>query len=141
MNELYISSYLSGVMNLASSMSTWIGPSYIEVECYEKENALSNLVKDYHLPKEEYKMEEINENLKDLLKDLLGDNPKLLESVYYWITLHIGEAVKIKTPKERKIIDKLGNSEGGNSPFYIVDDLYLIEFQEYVVFFIIGNNE
>ncbi len=136
-----LSYYLSGMMNLASSLSTWIGPSYIEVECYEKEQALSNLIKDYHLPKEEYKMEEVKESFKDLLKELLGDDKKLIESIDYWINFNIGEPIKIKTPTNRQIIDKLGRSEGGNSPFYIVDNLYWIEFQEYILFFIIGNNE
>ena len=141
MYQKRLSNYLSGIMNLASSLSTWIGPSYIEVECYQKEQALSNLIKEYHLPKEEYEMIEVNIAFKELLKELLGDEERLLESINYWISFYMGESIKIRRPKNRKLIDRLGRSEGGNSPFYIVDDVYEIEFQEYMAFFIIGNNE
>ncbi len=141
MVQTRLSNYLSGIMNLASSLSTWIGPSYIEVECYQKEDALSTLLKDYHVPKEEYEWEEVKISFMDLLQEILGKDQKLLESIHYWINFHIGEPIKITTPKDNKLLYKMSGSEGGNSPFYIVDNLYWIEFKDYMVFFIIGNNE
>lgn len=141
MYQIGLSNYLSGIMNLASSLSTWIGPSYIEVECYKKENAQSNLIKEHNLPKEEYEFIELETSFEDLLKEILGEDIKLIESINYWIAFHIGFPIKISTPKDRKIIHQLGRSEGEDSPFYIVDDLYWIEFKDYMVLFIIGNNE
>lgn len=38
MNEEYIEGYLNGLMHISSSISNYIGPSYIEVYCYKKKN-------------------------------------------------------------------------------------------------------
>ena len=47
MNKIIISlgSYLEGILNMASSLSKNIGPSYVKVDCYIKEDFKEQLSK------------------------------------------------------------------------------------------------
>ncbi|MEE3342723.1 MAG: hypothetical protein VZS44_01375 [Bacilli bacterium] len=137
-----ISSYLTGLTNLASSISSYIGPSFIEVDCMYKKDYKKSFANKYKIKEELIELEETNKTLEQILASWLGtDEKKLLESLLYWINLEIGNPIKVYTIKNNKLLDSLGRCDGGISMFYLMDDMFFVEFKKYMVCFTMGNNE
>ena len=137
-----LSSYLTGLTNLASSISKEIGPSFIDVDCMDKDNYEEAFAKRYNISKDLIELKEEDMSLEQILKAWLGEsNKELIESLLYWIEFKVGKSIKVYTEKNNKLIDALSRCEGGISMFYIVDDIYFVEFDEYMVCFSLGNNE
>ena len=136
-----LSSYISGLMNMASSLSTYIGPSWIDASCFEKKNSFEEFKKYYKLDID-ISINKTNRDFDIALKAWLGEDKKLIESLEYWINLELGEVVEIyEVTNYKEVCSMLSWSEGGVSPFYFVEDLYFIEFRDYMICFIMGNNE
>ena len=56
--------------------------------------------------------------------------------------MEVGDYKKVLTVSENsKVLDLLSGSDGGIGGFYIVEDVYFIEFDKMIVCFIIGNDE
>ena len=134
-----IGCYLSGLMNMVSSVSTNISYSYIEVNCFNLKNYKKEFSEYYEIDKDEIKLSKTNYDLKKMLSTWnIEDN--LIENILYWISLKIGN-VKTVYETGRNLCDLLSWSGGGKSPFYIVDDAYFVEIDNYMFCFIMGNNE
>ncbi len=118
MEKEYLSSYISGLTSLASSLSKNIGPSFVVTRYYKKN---------------ELKIKKSNKTLKDYLKAWFQDS-KIEESLYYWITLKVGEPIQVYTVEE----DSFPKDE---IPFYFLEDLFFVEFKDLTVCFLLGNNE
>ena len=135
-----IGSYISGLTNMASSMSVNIGPSFIEAYCFNLKNFKEEFANHFEVSLDEVKLNKTNITLREVLSAWLG-NDELVDSLLYWIKLKIGETGKAYEVKKNKLLDLISNSEGGNSIFYIVDDAYFVEIDDYMLCFILGNNE
>ena len=141
MVQLGLGSYVSGLTNMASSMSLDIGPSFVEADCFDLDNYLEDFLKYYEIKDNNIKLVESNSSLKDIFYEFFGENKKIISSLTYWIELHFGKYEHIYTVEEAKLYEYLSRSDGGVSSFYIVEDLYFVEFSDKVLCFMIGNNE
>ena len=134
--------YISGLFNMASSMSKKIGYSYIQADCFEKKNYKKKFTEMYEIPEEDFKLEEYSNNLETLLKDLLGNDKDLIEGLIHWLSISSGTVKKIYTiTEDDKSREYIGAEHNGYGPFYFCEDLYFIETDRMVVCLLIGNDE
>ena len=131
--------YRSGIMNMVSSVSSNVNPSYIEVECFDLKNYKQEFAKYYKIDETKIKLKKTNYDLKQMLSTWNIEND-LIESILYWISLKIGKCEAVYE-MDKDLCNLLSWSEGGKSPFYIVDDAYFVEIENYMLCFILGNNE
>ncbi len=137
MKKEIISSYLEGMMNLASSLSDAIGPSYIKVECYEKDKFREEFCKDYEISPTTLNLIDTPNSLQTTLLDWFGNNNKIVESISYWFDLYYKGLKKIYLAEE-KLISILNNKK---QDFYFLEDMFFIEYNDYMIIFLLGNNE
>jgi hypothetical protein len=131
MNEDTIRSYLNGLMNMASSMSKSIGPSYIIVDCYKKEH-LEQLKKDYHINK----LNLSTLSFKEKIEEWFFEDKKAIESILFWSNKKIKEERNIYE-LEKIEFEKMEKY----TPFYIIDDAFILETDKYLILYVLGNNE
>ncbi len=135
------SSYISGLMNLASSISKTISKSYIQADCFEKKNYQKSFTTMYEIPEDVFHLKEYNKDLEKLLRELLGNNKDLIEGLLHWLSLEIGTVKKIYTVDDNKALSFIGGETGGYGPFYFCEDVYFIETDRLVLCLLIGNDE
>ena len=121
----YLSGYIDGLVNMASSLSKKIGLSYICGYCFKKDNFHSEFSKEFRI--KNFNLESSN---KDYLNIYLEDN--IIDILNYWIKIRLGDVINYYT------IDNLNIK---NTLFYIVDDIIILEYNDCMVCLIIGNNE
>ena len=121
MNNDYIEGYLKGLMHISSSISKNIGPSYIEVYCYDKKDLI-----------EKYSISPTALSLENKLKEWLQDK-QLIENLLYWINNLLNE--------ELKIYDVINEIDINYTPFTFIEDSFVLETKNYMILFILGNNE
>ena len=131
------SAYITGLTNLASYYSKEIGPSYVEADCFDKENFIDDFSKLYTIPKEDVQIEKTNLSLEEFLKMWFGEsNKELIEGLLHWIRIHYGE--------DKKIYETCENSKVLNydiGMFFNLEDIYFVEFEKLVIGIYIGNDE
>ncbi len=139
MNRIIISlgSYLEGLLNMASSLSKNIGPSYIKVDCYLKEDFKEQLSKYYKVPIDKINLLKTNETLESALSNWFGNENKIIESITYWFNLKV-KGAKVIYYSEEELKSILDNKQ---MDFYCLDDLFFVESKEYIFVFQLGNNE
>ena len=136
------SSYISGLVNMASSVSKTISKSYLQADCFEKKDYKSSFITMYEIPEDVFHLKEYNKSLESLLKDLLGNSKDLIEGLLHWITLEAGNINKIYTVGEdSKALQYIGAETGGYGPFYFCEDIYFIECDRFVICLMMGNDE
>lgn len=116
-----IENYLKGLIHISSSISEYIGPSYIEVYCYDKKELLKK-----------YNIFPTNQSLNNKLNEWLGDK-KLVENLLYWINREIKEPYKIY-----ELTDEINMKY---TPFTFIEDSFVLETNKYMILFVLGNNE
>ena len=137
----YSTAYLSGVVEMASSYSKYMGPSYMTAICFDLKNPLEDFKRFYNI-KEDIKVNKVETSYHELLITLLGNDKNLIDTVEHWTRVRIGEVQEIYTIEENSnLLNLLSGSDGGLSPFYIVDDIYFVKFNKMFVVFMIGNDE
>ena len=117
-----LSSYLTGLSLMASSMVK--NPCYVIVEAFKKdENKIKQLKK-------------CEDSLRDILETWFNWNKEIIENFWYLIEAKVGDPVNVyELPdKELKKIEK-------ESPFFILEEAYIVEYDRYLLKFMIGNNE
>lgn len=139
MNSRDIDFYLRGIMNMASSASKSIGPSYVEVECYDKDEFLEEFKKNYRVTINIEELEKTDNNLKNVIGNWFYNEEKIAESIDYWFNLHLDNIENIYVPS----VDTINEIEENkvNSYFYIIEDLIFVELKDKIIVFILGNNE
>ena len=70
--------YISGLVNMASSVSTWMGVSFMDAICFEKENYLDDFSKFHNIKKEDIKIHETNISFEEFIKNNFGEDKKLI---------------------------------------------------------------
>ena len=137
----YSTAYLSGVVEMASSYSKHMGPSYMTALCFDLKSPLEDFKRFYDI-KEDIKVNKVETSYHELLITLLGNDKNLIDTVEHWTRVRIGEVQEIYTIEENSnLLNLLSGSDGGLSPFYIVDDIYFVKFNKMFVVFMIGNDE
>jgi hypothetical protein len=132
----YLSSYLEGITNMASSISKSIGYSYVKVDAYDKKTFQEEFKKYYHL-KENIKLIETSKSFESALLDWFQDEQKIVESIIYWFHLKINEDPKVYLSEE-ELVSTLDEKR---MDFYTLDDLFFVECKNYIFVFLLGNNE
>lgn len=127
MNKLYLSAYLDGLLNMASSLSKSIGPSAISVNCYEKKEFSKEFKIDYSPTLLTY---------KEKLEEWFIDDQYAVESILYWTNRYVKDIKKIYTVN----YDDLDLFKKHN-PYYTIEDIFILETTKYLITFVIGNNE
>ncbi len=136
------SEYISGLVNMASSISDYMGCSFMDAICFKNNNYLNNFSKFHNIKKDDIKIHEVSISLEKFIENFFGNNKKLVDGLSYWITLKTGNLVKIyEQDDDCKLNDLLSNSRYGKTPFYFVEDVIFIEFEKMTIAFITGNNE
>ncbi len=136
------SEYISGLVNMASSISKYMGCSYMDATCFKKKDFINNFSKFYKINEKEIKIHESSISLEKFIENFFGKDKELIDGLSYWITLKAGKLVKIyEQDDDCKLNDLLSNSGYGKAPFYFVEDVTIIEFEKMIIAFITGNNE
>jgi hypothetical protein len=131
--------YISGLTNMASSVSKRMGPSYVQADCFDDKNYIKDFCECYEVDESNVELVQQNTSFEDLMTDLFGDDvDKLIEGLTHWIHMRAGEPRRILSVENRKLLDVLSEGYG---PFYYVEDIYFIEFEKMVICFMIGNDE
>ena len=124
---------------MASSVSKSIGPSYVEVECYDKDKFVEGFKKNYQVKINIDKLEKKDNNLKNVIGNWFYNEDNIAESIDYWFNLHLDDIQNIYVPSV-EIINEIEENKV-NSYFYIIEDLIFIELKDKIIIFILGNNE
>ena len=136
------SEYISGLVNLASSVSSYMGCSFMDAVCFKTKDIIKNVSDFYKIKKEEIKTHEVSISLEKFIENFFGNDKKLIDGLSYWITLKAGKLIKVyEQDDDSKLNDLLSNSRYGKTPFYFVDDVTIIEFEKMTIVFVTGNNE
>ena len=134
--------YISGLVNMASSVSDWMGVSFMDAICFKKEKFLEEFSYLHNIKKEDIKIHETNISLEEFIKNYFGNDKKLIEGLSYWITRKVGVFKRIfEQDSNSKLNELLEKSHYGKTPFFFIEDVVFIEFEKTVIAFITGNNE
>ena len=133
--------YLSGLLDTASSVSVWMGPSYVVAEVFENDGFLAEFYGYYRLDPDV--LLDTVTSFETLLKQWFGDeekpDKKTVSALLYHMEKCFGKAEKVYSVKE----ESLPKLEKKNSPvpFTFVEDMAVVRFEKYTVCFVLGNNE
>ncbi len=136
-----INCYLSGLLDTASSVSVWMGPSYVVAEVFENDGFFAEFYGYYRLDPDV--LLDTVTSFETLLKQWFGDeekpDKKTVSALLYHMEKCFGKAEKVYSVKE----DFLPKLEKKNSPvpFTFVEDMAVVRFEKYTVCFVLGNNE
>lgn len=131
--------YVSGLLNMASSVSETIGFSYVEADCFDDKNYIKDFSENYEIPEEYVELINFGGSFQDLLIALFGDEENIIEGLQHWISLRAGAPRRVFTVKEdNKLLEELSEGLG---PFYYMENLFFVEFEKMVICFMIGNDE
>ena len=130
----YTESYISGIIALAKEESENLKRSDITTELYFKEEYKEGLLKTHKI--ENIQNREINQSLEETLKDWFEDG-KAVECAIKLFEIELGKTKSISTLSNKE----LDNIFKKNKPFYNIEDVLIIEFDKYILWMILGNNE
>ena len=128
-----INCYLSGLLDTASSVSVWMGPSYVVAEVFENDGFLAEFYGYYRLDPDV--LLDTVTSFETLLKQWFGDeeksDKKTVSALLYHMEKCFGKAEKVYSVKE----DSLPKLEKKNSPvpFTFVEDMAVVRFEKYTV--------
>ncbi len=131
MDNSQLISYIKGLMNLASSLSKNIGPSYVTVKYFNKKE-FENLIS-----RRKINITDSNKSLKEVLNEWFNDK-EIVDSIIYWMNLYLDDPIHIYESKS-DFHNTLMEQE--MTTFSFIEDAYLIEYKTFVMCLIIGNNE
>ena len=135
MNKEQLIDYLNGLFQMASSLSDYIGPSYIKVDCYLKEEFKEEFCNNYNIKGLDIKKS--NKKIENAILDWFGTDEKIIESILYWLNIN---NIKIKTIYYFSE-DLLNNLNNQQQDFYFLEDIIIAEISEYIIILLLGNNE
>jgi len=141
MLDTRLSSYLNGVMDLAGSLSKWIGYSSAGVSAYTKDGWEEAFRRHYHV--KDFTPVPVEETLYQNLVRWLGSTSfGLTKNVVGCITHRLGEPLQVcRAAEEKALIDRLSSCNGGVGAYYFTEDVFFVEFKTHVLAFLMGNFE
>ncbi|MBQ1632894.1 MAG: hypothetical protein II049_08750 [Clostridia bacterium] len=141
MLDTRLSSYLNGMLDLASSLSEWIGYSNAGVSAYTKDGWEEAFRRHYHV--KQFTPVPAEETFYQTLVQWLGSTSfGLTKNVIDCITYKLGEPLAVyRAENEKALIDRLSGCNGGIGAYYFTEDVFFVEFKTHVLAFIMGNWE
>ena len=142
-SEASLRGYLNGITELASQCSEWVGRSTVSVDVYTPEDFLERFRKNYRIRKPVTPVES-PETFKQTLVQWLGATPyRLCDHVVGIIEYELGKAKRVlRAADEKTLIDELSACEhSGFGAYYFTEDVFFVEFEDYMLVFLMGNNE
>ena len=133
--------YISGIIKMAFNCSTKIGLSYMDADCFKKGDIVDIINNNYDISKDKITIHEVNITLENLFKDILGDEKRIINSLMHLLEMDLGKAIRVYTIDDDSEIPELLSAPNGKTSFYFVKEIYIVEFEEDIVVFIIGNDE
>jgi len=125
---------------MATTLSNYIGPSDVTVLCYKKDNFKEQIAKDYKIDSNKIETIKTNETLEELLKEYYSNDKKIIPALLYHINNTLKEVKNIYKPNNY-LIEKLSGSENKYCVFYTVEDIFIVESNNYMYLFVLGNFE
>ena len=122
--------YLNDVFKKLTEESTIIGPSYIDIVCFKKDNFNKYFSKFYKIKEEQIKKKKLKESINDILQ--YSYNKETIDYINNIFNDKFGKIYNIYSEEYIEL---------SNTPFYFIEDVYLIEFDKVIISLIIGNNE
>ena len=141
MLDTRLSSYLNGILDLASALSEWIGYSNAGVSAYTKDGWEEAFRKHYHI--KQFTPVPAEETFYQTLVQWLGSTSfGLTKHVIDCITHKLGEPLAVyRAQDEQALIDRLSSCNGHIGAYYFTEDVFFVEFETHVLAFIMGNWE
>ncbi len=139
----YASNYISGLTHMASSCSKYLGPSYVDANCFSKKDFKEEFAKFYNVNINEIKLVEINKSFREVLTGIFGEDvQRLIDGLEHWIHMEAGDPVKLyHIDDESNLAEQLSGCNRGRGAFYFMEDIFFFEFEKMVICFMIGNDE
>ena len=137
MNLKYFESYINGIFDLAKEQNKNLVFSETLAECYRKDTYKEDLYKEHKINLEKIELKEITKSKEKVLNDWFN-NKKVVSALLSLLEYKLKEIKKIYRIKKPKEIDDLYKK---NKPFYFVENLMIIEFEEYVIWLSLGTFE
>lgn len=139
MLDTKLSTYLNGILDLACSLSKWIGYSSAGVSAYTKEGWEDAFRRHYHV--RDFTPVSVEETLYQNLVQWLGSTSfGLAKNVIDCITNRLGEPLRVyRAADEKALIDKLSSCNGGAGAYYFTEDVFFVAFETHVLAFLMGN--
>ena len=133
-----IESYITGLLDMASSTSDVIGRSYVQARVFDKKKYIKEFCDSIKFKNIE--VEKSKSSLIEIFEDWFGEEHLLATNLNYYITSRVSDVVNIyKLKNSSKVLDELSCRKYGY--VYDYEDLYFVEFEKDVICFILGNNE
>ena len=141
MLDTRLSSYLNGILDLACSLSKWIGYSSAGVSAYTSDEWEKAFCRHYHV--RNFTPVPAEETFYQTLVQWLGSTSfDLTKNVIGCITHRLGEPTAVyRAADEKALIDKLSSCSGGVGAYYFTEDVFFVAFETHVLAFIMGNFE
>ena len=137
MNLNYYESYLNGIFDLAKNLVDNLKMSETLVECYKKDTYQEDIYKRHKIEIETIPLIEIKKSKEKVLKDWFVYK-KVVSKILFILER------RLKDPKNfyriKNTIDK-DNVFKKNKPFYFVENILIIEFEEYILWLSMGDFE
>lgn len=130
--------YVSGIVDMATSMSKKIGYSYICVNCFDINSYKEGISLYYEIPLKNIKFTKVHKTLYEVFSMYFED--ELLNNLLWLIKKDTDDELKVYRILEDEILSKLSCFNGGKLPFYMIEDFYIVLFKKYAICFVIGNN-
>ena len=129
----YAQAYISGLISLAKEQSENLTKSDITIELYFKEEYENKVYKIHRM--EEIPLRELNQTLEVALNDWFM-NEKLVTCTSRLLERELGKTKKIYTIQNRGLNEIFKK----NKPYYYIQDILIIEFNDYYLWIILGND-
>ncbi len=141
MLDTKLSSYLNGILDLASALSEWIGYSNAGVSAYTKDGWEEAFRRHYHI--KSLTPVPVEETMYQTLVQWLGSTSfGLTKHVTDCITHKLGEPLAVyRAQEEQALIDRLSCCNGHIGAYYFTEDVFFVAFETHVLAFLMGNWE
>lgn len=133
--------YAKGLMNMASSVSEWIGPSFVDAYCYLPEEFEAEFIQDMNMKKMPA-YEECSDSDRETFAQLFGEEEKkLLDGLQYWLEFELGRFEKAyRIIDEEKLLNQMDGNRN-NTRFFFLETIRILKYREVILVLVCGNNE
>ena len=128
-----LEAYIDGMISLAKEQAKNLKKSDIKIELYKKDEFKDKLFKTHHI--EEIPVRELEQNLDSALNDWFF-NGDISACIVRLLEKEMDQVKKIYTTQWGLDLDTIFEK---NKPFYNIEDILILEFSEYILVIVLGN--
>ena len=142
----YLNGYLQGLADAASIASVNMGYSGINTFCFEKDSYAEDLAairRECGCKDKVIELYTSDLSPKEEMAQLLDNEKQAISRDIMWaLSRAVGDALRVLRFEDESDEKEIASGyETGWGGFYFVEDLFFIEFEDYMVLFVIGNDE